>query len=78
MLVLTRKSGERIRVGDHVKITVVEIRENQVKIGIEAPPGLAIHRDEIYMRIQEENRMAAGADRGAFRKAADMWKGGKK
>jgi len=60
MLVLTRKSGEGIRIGDDVKIFVVEVKDNHVKIGIEAPLNKTIHREEIYLKIQEENRRAAG------------------
>jgi len=58
MLVLTRKLGENIRIGDSVKITVLQVRSGQVKLGIEAPPEIKVHRDEIYARIQEENRRA--------------------
>lgn len=60
MLVLTRKLGENIRIGDDVKITVLEVRSGQVKLGIEAPPHVKVHREEIYARIQEENRRNAG------------------
>jgi carbon storage regulator len=63
MLVLTRKLGENIRIGDSVKITVLEVRSGQVKLGIEAPPEVKVHREEIYARIQEENRKAAAAQR---------------
>ncbi len=56
MLVLTRKLGENIRIGDSVKITVLEVRSGQVKLGIDAPPEVKVHREEIYARIQEENR----------------------
>lgn len=56
MLVLTRKLGENIRIGDSVKITVLEVRSGQVKLGIEAPPEVKVHREEIYARIQEEKR----------------------
>lgn len=58
MLVLTRKLGENIRIGDSVKITVLEVRSGQVKLGIEAPPDVKVHREEIYARIHEENRRA--------------------
>jgi carbon storage regulator len=58
MLVLTRKLGENIRIGDSVKITVLEVRSGQVKLGIEAPPEVKVHREEIYARIQEENKRA--------------------
>lgn len=58
MLVLTRKLGEIIRIGDSVRITVLEVRSGQVKLGIEAPLEVKVHREEIYARIQEENRRA--------------------
>lgn len=59
MLVLTRKSGEAIRIGDDIRIVVVEVKENQVKLGIEAPLSKTVHREEIYLKIQEENVRAA-------------------
>lgn len=56
MLVLTRKLGENIRIGDSVKITVLEVRSGQVKLGIDAPPEVKVHREEIWLRINgEEN-----------------------
>ena len=61
MLVLTRKLGENIRIGDSIKITVLEVRSGQVKLGIDAPPEVKVHREEIYARIQEENRRAQRA-----------------
>ena len=62
MLLLTRKLGENIRIGDDVKITIVEVKGNHVKLGIEAPPSVKVHREEIYERIQEENRRSRGLD----------------
>ena len=59
MLILTRKSGESITIGDDVKITVVEVKGKQVRIGIDAPRSYMNHREEIYLSIQEENRRAA-------------------
>ena len=58
MLILTRKSGESITIGDDVKITVVEVKGKQVRIGIDAPRSYMIHREEVYLSIQEENRRA--------------------
>jgi len=55
MLILTRKLGERIAIGDDVTITLLEIKGSQVKLGIEAPKSISIHRQEIYERIREEN-----------------------
>lgn len=63
MLVLTRKLGEDIRIGDDVLIRVLEVRGSQVKLGIEAPPAVKVHRGEIYARIQEENRRAAAVNK---------------
>lgn len=58
MLVLTRKPGESIRLGDDIKITVVEIDGNNIKLGIEAPRAVSIYREEVYQRIKEENQAA--------------------
>lgn len=54
MLILTRKIGESLIVGDDVSITVLGVKGNQVRIGIKAPKNVAVHREEIYLRIQEE------------------------
>ena len=64
MLVLSRKMGESIHVGDSVTITVLGVARGQVKLGIEAPRELAVHREEIYRRIQDEK------SRGESTKAA--------
>lgn len=56
MLVLSRQRDQRIMIGDDIIITVVEIRENKVRLGIEAPKEIPVHRDEIYARVQEEKR----------------------
>ncbi|HEV8128984.1 MAG TPA: carbon storage regulator CsrA [Candidatus Eisenbacteria bacterium] len=66
MLLLTRKLGENIRIGDDVKITIVEVKGNHVKLGIDAPASVKVHREEIYERIQQENRRnQAGAAAGS-------------
>ncbi len=59
MLVLTRKLGEVITIGEEVRITVVNIEGNQVKIGIDAPKHVKVHRAEIFERIRQENIEAA-------------------
>jgi carbon storage regulator len=58
MLVLTRKIGETITIDDHIKITVVQIKGKQVRVGIDAPKETKIYREEVYTAIQEENRAA--------------------
>jgi carbon storage regulator len=63
MLILTRKIGESIYIGDgRIKVVVVEVKGNQVRLGIEAPPEEKIYREEIYQQILEENRTAARGD----------------
>jgi len=54
MLILTRRSNESVVVGDDIKITVLGIKGNQVRLGIDAPKSIAVHREEIYKRIQGE------------------------
>ncbi len=54
MLILTRKVGQTIRIGDDVQIAVVGIKGNQVRIGVTAPLDVPVHREEIYERIQKE------------------------
>jgi carbon storage regulator len=58
MLVLTRKVGETIAIDDHIKITIVQIKGKQVRVGIEAPKETKIHREEIYQAIQTQNKEA--------------------
>ena len=64
MLILTRKLNEAIMIGEDVKITVVEIQGDKVKLGIEAPRELSILREEIYRAVSEENRQAMLNPRG--------------
>jgi carbon storage regulator len=64
MLTLSRREGHAIRIGDTIRIVVSEIRGNTVRIGIDAPRDLQVFREELWLKIQEENRAAAeGPDR---------------
>lgn len=80
MLILTRKPGESLYIGDNVKVVVVEVKGSQVRIGIEADKSLRIYREEIYLQILEENKnAAAGAQNteAGLEGLSEAWKGRK-
>jgi carbon storage regulator len=61
MLILSRRVNEKIVIGDNVVVSVIEVRGDQVKIGIEAPKSVKVYREEVFEAIQDENRRAAAA-----------------
>ena len=64
MLVLTRKSGDSFRIGSDVIVRILDIKSGHIKIGIEAPREIGIYREEIYLKIVEENKAALTAVKG--------------
>jgi carbon storage regulator len=64
MLVLTRKVGESIKVNDDVKITAIEVKGKNIRLGIEAPKTTKIYREEVFLKIKEENKTAASTPAG--------------
>jgi len=71
MLILTRKLGEVIRVGDDVTVRVLEVRGNQVRLGVEAPPDVRIYREEIYRVIRRDDDGAALAGAESVAESVD-------
>jgi carbon storage regulator len=68
MLVLTRRKGESIILGDDVEVKILELHGTQVKVGVQAPRSLSVHRKEVYLAIQRENRAAFESAREAPQK----------
>ena len=66
MLVLTRKKGESIQIGEDIEITITQIKGDQVKIGISAPKNVEIHRKEVWLDIQAENKEASAGVNDLF------------
>jgi len=72
MLVLTRKVGEEILIGDRISIKVIEVTANKVRLGIDAPADIRIFREEILEKIRSENRFAAEWELSDYRKVMEL------
>lgn len=75
MLILTRKASESVNIGDDIKITVLSIQGKQVKIGIEVPDKMSVYREEVYLRILEENRQSLLTTNNDLLATAELWQG---
>lgn len=73
MLILTRKAGESLHLGDDIRIIVLKVQGNQVKLGLEVPKNLTVYREEVYLRIKEENLMAVQASDKDLLMATQLW-----
>lgn len=62
MLALSRRTGESIIIGENIEVTVLSITKDQIKLGINAPKNIPIHRKEVYIQIQQENKAAIDTD----------------
>jgi carbon storage regulator len=74
MLVLTRKIGETIRIGENITLTIIESDGHNIKLGIEAPRTVTVHREEVWQKITEENRNAAQKQSFDMAKMAQLFK----
>jgi carbon storage regulator len=72
MLVLTRKVGDVIAIGDNIKIVVMAIKGKQVRLGVQADRNTVVHREEVYQKIQQEIRAAMDSDMESTRTAGDL------
>ena len=73
MLILTRKLGESIAIGDEIKVTLLEVQGKQVKLGVLAPAIVPIHRLEVYEKIRKENCRAASADENDLSRISNLF-----
>ena len=74
MLVLTRKVGEQIHIGDDIKVSIIEIDRGSIRLGIDAPRHITILRQEVYERIQEQNLESSQGIFTEVERAADLWR----
>ena len=74
MLILTRKKDEAIRLGEDIRIVLVQIKSGQVRLGIECPPHLRVLREELYQAVRRENLKALSIDSAELRLLAKQWK----
>lgn len=75
MLILTRKAGESILIGDDIEVVITSIDQNKVKVGIKSPSNIPIYRQELYRKIQEENRGAASIGKEEFDSILERYTG---
>lgn len=74
MLILTRRAGESIYLDDNIKITVLEVQGKQVKLGLTVPKSMTVYREEVYLRIREQNRLAMQTSQTDLMAATELWK----
>jgi carbon storage regulator len=72
VLILTRRVGQSVVIGDDIVVTVVEVRGDSVRIGIDAPRSVNVHREEVYRELQSANEQAASPDAGAVEALRDL------
>lgn len=78
MLILTRRPGESLYLGDDIRITVLGVQGKQIKLGLDVPKDMTVYREEIYLRVQEQNQLALESQDEDLLAATQLWQGSKK
>ncbi|MBU4526821.1 MAG: carbon storage regulator CsrA [Desulfomicrobium sp.] len=73
MLILSRRPGESVHVGDDIKITILSIKGQQIKLGLDVPEHMPVYREEIYLKVQTQNTSALELDNNDLMMAAALW-----
>lgn len=73
MLILSRRAGESVYIGDNIRVSVLKIQGNQIKLGFDVPENVGVYREEVYNRIREQNQKALDVSNDALLKMAAMW-----
>ena len=73
MLILSRRAGESIYIGDNIRVSVLKIQGSQIKLGFEVPENVGVYREEVYNRIREQNQKALDVSNDDLLKLAAMW-----
>lgn len=73
MLILTRRPGESIYLGDDIKLTVLSVQGKQIKVGLDVPDDMPVYREEVYLRVQEQNKMALQLTDQDLLAATQLW-----
>ncbi len=73
MLILTRRPGESLYLGEHIKLKVLSIQGKQIKLGLEVPEDMTVYREEVYLKIKEQNSQALEASQQDLLAAASLW-----
>lgn len=74
MLILARRPGESLYVGDRIKITILEVQGHQVKIGLDVPKDTTVYREELYLKVLEQNNLALTSREQDLLAAINIWK----
>ena len=73
MLILSRRPGESVHLGDDIKITILGIKGQQIKLGLEVPEQMPVYREELYLKVQSQNASALELDNNDLMMAAALW-----